>query len=326
MLAILELPMVREKTVWNLLTLAVGLFGVAVPLAALIAQYDLAARGSNPEKHIQLQTTAAIDPSAIVAGSILETTIRVGNTTFEHVYVSQAILRNVGQSPIVASDFVEPIAVNAKTPWRIVAVENSKLGADSPTVVQLSWKRATDTRFEAAPALINPGDTIFAHVYLAPADPVAKDRGQPEIGWTTRIVNMRAFEIVPMGGSVFDEQQNWGIHVDLRGWSTIFTVVFALLFQAKYLYLLTRLGAGRNWNSMTVAVVLGSSLLSWAAAESMATYFFPAGLTRILGVSHWLNAPPILLHVATSVILWWKARASYRTTLTKGRYSSSESY
>jgi hypothetical protein len=306
--------MARAKTIWNLLTLAVGVLGVVIPLAAVVAQYDLAARGSTPEKHLQLQTTAAIDPTAMVAGSILNTNIRVGDTTFEHIFVSQAFLKNVGQSPIVATDFVEPIAVNVKKPWRIVAVENSKWGSDSPTIVQLSWTSATDTRFEAAPTLINPGDTIMTHVYLTTGGPVSKDHQQPEISWTTRIVNLRSLEIVPMGGLTLDESRSWGIIVDLQGWATVFVVVFALLFQALYLYLMSRLSPNLGWslNPLTIAGILASSLLSWAAAESLATYFFASNLTRLVGISHWLNAPPVLLHVAITVALWWKVHSSHR--------------
>jgi hypothetical protein len=73
--------------------------------------------------------------------------------------------------------------------------------------------------------------------------------------------------------------------------------------------LLVGSGLLRGWDWTAISLVVGSSLLSFAAAESMATYIFGSYMTEIVGVDHKINAPPIILHVLVLALLWWKARA-----------------
>ena len=99
-----------------------------------------------------------------------------------------------------------------------------------------------------------------------------------------------------------------GIDVHLSGWALPFTIVAALLFQALYLHLLFRTGFLRDWTWRSITLVLGASLLSFAAAESSATYLFGSTLTELVGVNHWINAPWIVLHVGVLIFLYQKAR------------------
>jgi len=164
--------------------------------------------------------------------------------------------------------------------------------------------------------LLNPGDVVSVNVYLTNTEYAgagAKDKQlKPDIEWKVRITNLSALSESPSERSL----TLFSIDVHLGDWSLAFTIIAALIFQALYLHLLSHAGLLRDWTWQSIALVLGASLLSFAAAESSATYLFGHPLGRMfgvnIGVTHWLNAPWILLHVGILALL-------YRRTLQRRR-------
>lgn len=224
--------------------------------------------------------------------------------------IASSSLRNAGTSPILPSDFHENINVTVESPWMIVAVENKwTLGA------KLKWKKISDTRFEAEPTLLNPGDTLYTYIYLTNKQfkqiPTNKEHAEPNIVWSARIVNLRGFTEPP---SFLDRYLNlkyigWGIFIHLSGWAVPFVIITAMLFQALYLYLLARAGLLQTMRlATTILLLLVASLLSFAAAESMATYLFPDVLIRMQGIQHEYNAPFIILYWIVLFFLYRKAK------------------
>jgi hypothetical protein len=230
------------QTAWKLVGLLVALATAAAP--AYVA-YDLWGRGPAPEKKVELNRFAAIDPLRDLSslGERASLSLQVEHQTINNLVIAQALIKNVGKTPILPSDYVQPLSVSVKTPWKIVAVANSKLF--SSAAVQLRWKRVDDFTFEAEPALLNPADLIATYVYLTNSRPTVGEGSssvpKPEVEWKARIVNLRSFYEPP---SFFDRapQQRWGIYVELSGWALPFTLGATLLFQALYLHLLLRAG------------------------------------------------------------------------------------
>jgi len=246
-------------------------------------------------------------------GDRVSLSLKIEDKVMNNLVIAKAILRNVGAVPIVPSDYHEKLSVNVGKPWRIVSVENSN---EFYRGVQLRWRRVSDTRFEAEAALLTPGDIVSTNVYLTNTQftGASSPEKQPDatVEWTARITNLRAF-VQPPGLLERVRQRSFGVDVHLSGWALPFTIFAALVFEAVYLHLLGRARFLRGWTSRSIALVLAASLLSFAAAESSATYFFGDPLNEVLGLpmNHWLNAPWIVLHAVAVGVLYWKAGGAH---------------
>jgi hypothetical protein len=297
--------MSADSVVWKLLTLVVGALTAAAPV---YVAYDLYNRGSAPEKLVELRRLPPINPLSDLSplGDRATLSLKVENQSIDNLVIVESIMRNIGNSPILPSDYHGPLMVSVSSPWKIVAVGNQ---TDFP--VRLHWTRVSDTVFEAQPALLNPDDAVATMVYVTNKkfDPFSTDldQSEPWVEWNARITNLRAFYEPP---DIFEQfrSRKFGIQIQLQGYSLVFTIAFALLSQALYLRLLSKSGYLRGWDWSTIGLIVCASLLSFAAAESSATYLFGTDLTDLWGIDHRLNAPPIIVHVLALLFLYQKAR------------------
>jgi len=179
-----------------LLTLSAALLTAAVP--AYVA-YDLWGRGAVPEKRVELNEFLAINPIRDLSslGDKVSLSFRMGDQTIDNLVIARAWLTNAGTSPILPSDFYQNISVNVEQPWKILAVEHEK----TTSAISFKWKKINDTRFEAEPALLNPGDRIYTNIYLTNTQfkeaTAKKEYLDPNIVWNARIVNLRGFTTPP---------------------------------------------------------------------------------------------------------------------------------
>jgi hypothetical protein len=293
-----------ENRFWQTLTILVMLLTVAVPT---YVAYDLQAKGSAPEKKIEIRKTQTMnlmeDLSAL--GDKVDLSLRIENQVTDNLFIAKAWLNNVGTAPILPSDYYEKISVNVPTPWKILAVEDEK-GFQS--LVNFKWKRISDTKFEAEPALLNPKDMVSTNIYLTNTQfrkkSSADKRPEVKVEWKARIVNMKGFAEIP---SFSIDLKDGGVSINLEGWSLAFTIITSMLFLALYLHLMLRAGFIGNINLRGIILIVAAGLLSFAAAESMSTYLYGSFNTKLLGVSHWLNAPWIIAHTIVIISLWLKA-------------------
>lgn len=302
----------HEERLWQTVALAAVLLTAFVPG---YVTYEVYRRGPSPEKRVEVTTLSTINPMKGLGalGDRITFTLRVEEQTLNNLFISYAFLRNTGSVPIVPTDYHENLSVNVPPPWKIVSVE--ALGRDTPRGIVLRWKRASDTRFEAEPALLNPGDMVSTTIYLTNTSlktiqDVEKEADkEPTVEWKTRITNLRELSSPPPKTFTFGMGLS-PVYVYLRGASLAFTVVGALLFQALYLLLLDRAGLVERRTWQAVVFVLGASFLSFAAAESSATYIFGDPFTHLFGGSpnHWLNAPWIVAHAVVVTWLYWRTR------------------
>jgi len=243
-----------------------------------------------------------------ILGDRVTLSVRIEEETLDNLVIARTALQNVGTTPILPTDYHQNISVNVLKPWKIIAVENSQhFSVSQRQNVEFKWKRVNDIRFEADPALLNPGDTVVTHVYLTNTqfEGIAKipeaDR-QVHVEWKARITNLPAFAGPPNRSNATEDSLN--IAVLLSGWALPFTIAVAMLFQALYLHLLSRSGQLDVIDLRGISIVLGVSFLSFAAGESISTYLFSNYLTRTAGVKHWMNLPWIILHVALLIVLY----------------------
>jgi hypothetical protein len=297
-----------------------GLAGVKADVcegSAYIA-YDLWARGPIPERRLNLDRLGVIDPMKDLSalGEVARVSMLVGSDTLDNLLIAKANLRNVGKAPILPTDYHEKISVNVEPPWKIVSINNS--ADDSPRRVDFKWSRISETQFEAEPALLNPGDHVSTVVYVTntqasrSASSVQK-LSEKDVDWKARITNLSEFVEEPETPYKVLPR---GILVHVSGWALPFMLAAALVFQALYLHLLqrTRLLSFTDFSGVTW--VLATSLLSFAAAESMADFLFPPGdifeMLFDLLAPKWINALCLTLHRATLLGLWLKGRRAIR--------------
>jgi hypothetical protein len=299
-----------NNRLWQILLILATLLTAFVP--AYVA-YDLHGKGTVPEKRVELTQYQTIDPLRDLSalGKKVTLSLRVENLAIDNLAIVKALLHNAGRTPILPSEYHENISVNVQKPWKILTVEDDKWG------IEFKWKRISDIRFEAEPALLNPGDLVSTTIYVTNTQfkktPIPDEQSKVNVEWKARIVNLRTFTTPPRSFDLSEkewERRHWGIYVELGGWSLPFTIVTAMLFQTLYLHFLFQVGFLRGKRLPTILLVLGASFLSFAAAESMATYLFGNSLTRITGVPHWMNAPWIIVHAVVLIILYrkWKSR------------------
>jgi hypothetical protein len=296
--------MKKESQLWKVLPLIVALITCAVPA---YVSYDLYFRGTVPERQLELDKRTAINPLADLnlKGDRVALKLTVGDRTFDNVVIKSFTLKNSGKTPVVPSDYQEPLSVKVESPWQIIAIETDPLFEE----VALKWHRVTDQCFEARPALINPGDYISQKVYLTNTKySTAQKLGTDvDIAIHVRITNMRRFATAP---SILDQFKApiW-LAVYLDGPATLFTVVVASVFLLWYLILLQKSGLLARFRFRTYMTIVGLAVLSISVAEVIAYYIF-GGYPSLFKRSaldwrgEWHNWFALLLHIGVSVYLY----------------------
>lgn len=288
----------RDSIFWKVIQLLVALATIATPV---YMSYDALERGGIPEKNVELKEFEYINPLADI--SLLgdnAASVYIGKTKINNLLLRSAIITNIGRSPIVPNDYIEPIKIKITPPWNFVG-----FSCDDSGVMLQSCKFIDAQTAVLSPILLNPGDKISMHIYVTNNDPSPdnKEIELPKITWSQRIINLRSFTIPPK--HLEDKNIKWGISSHLDGYALLFTVGVAMLFQALYLHLLSQVNILNNWNLRSILIAVGASLLSITASESIATYFFKNDLTES-GVDNWLNLPAIILHTLFIIYLYWR--------------------
>ncbi|RXD04879.1 hypothetical protein EQZ23_06995 [Sphingomonas sp. UV9] len=267
----------------------------------LNATVDMAAWGGIPPKSLEANYIGPTDPLSDLSPRDAAVEVRVlsDGKPVRKLRVVQATLENTGATPILPADMVEPLSIRAEKNWKIVGIANQPLLKE--TAPQLKWTRVDDGVFKSEPALINPGDMVWATVYLSwtgeGEPPPTTDQA---VSWLARIANLRG---IANDKNTLEEsiRRSGPIEVHLWGWGVPFTLASFAIYCWLTVLLLARFGLMRPDSRAGLAAVPLTSLLNIAAAEAGATYVF--GINPIITVptSHWANLPPIFANSAMIV-------------------------
>jgi hypothetical protein len=287
-------------------TWAGAVVGITTTVVSVWLAYDLLAKGPIPEKRLDLSRPLISNPLRDLAplGDTAKATIVLDNDTVENLFVASTSLQNAGQSPILPSDYFENLSVSVEAPFKILSVTSG----EGP--VQLRWNRVSDQRFEAEPALLNPSDSVFVQVYLTDGAnrPELRAAVFPDIPitWAARITNLPAItEPVPSlsltsgGGFVVIHVVDW--------WAT-FLVAVALVFFVGYVQLMGASALLPTLRPLSLGLLVGASLLSFAAAESITHLLSGGYLPGLLSPWNALNGTVLLIHLAVFGFLLWRSR------------------
>ena len=297
---------------WRIVGIFVSLITMAVPV---YVTYDTLDKGKEnipitiPEKKVVIDQygrfNALHDLYAMEDSTRFSLTINDENV--DNLFIFETTLKNVGKSPIVPDDFIEPLSVTVEKPWKILSVSNN-LSTD----LKMSWIRINDNKYKAKPVLINPGDYISVNIYLTNTETseiisIPKKEIEKMIKWDARIVNLRSFSKIDYKSIFSSDEKNESpikINVVHSGWSVIFILICIPLFLILYLHLLQKAGFLISWDSGSYILIFISCILSIAASDGIATYLFD----NYSDVYHWYNVPPIIIHSICLVYLWIKAK------------------
>jgi len=219
----------------------------------IYSAYDLNSRGQSPKKNINVTYFGAVNALEDLSslGPSLSLSIKNKDQELDNIQIIQTQLENAGSVPVLPSDIFKNLSISVSDPWHIVAVAN--FSAIKNIFIPLQWSQISETEFEAAPALLNPGDKVWVKVYITnPRYP--SEVSAPKIQWNGRIANLKSFANSPDLVSQLRAKQ-WGAVVDLSGWSLIFTISIFIIFNLLYILLIFRAGFFSPWRWISVILL-----------------------------------------------------------------------
>lgn len=294
---------------------------VALAVYPIWTSYDLHDHGAEPEKHLELSQLGTINPLKDLQPLSPNKTVelRIGEKQMPSLFIANGYLSNTGKSPILPSDFHEPISVSVNAPWAIIAIESSTSALHR---VKLAWKQITPQRFEAAQTLLNPGDSAASVIYLThpKLDPLQNlaSADEPKLVWDARVVNLKAIEERKL---LSDEwvsrlKGSFRFYVFLSGGKLWFVWIAGLANLALLLHLLVRTKLlSTRWGWKSLFWIISAAVVSASAAECSGTYIFSDGIfswiaelvgppaDEFLKTDHLWNSPPIILNAVAILVL-----------------------
>lgn len=285
---------------------AFPIFGMVVSAILTVysadVAYDIHASGEIPAKNIENTIIGPLDPFAMTFNTNVGLNANVDGVNYSNLQIATVITRNVGLSPILPTDIYQEIGLRVDKPYKMVSVYSPDIG---PRSIQFSWHRVSDTLYQATPTLLNPGDQVQS-VALMTLDIADKTNGQKyslNLVMTGRIVNMASFSEPSQNISLGKIAFLW---ISLYNWQIFFFIGLFMFYEFLYLFLLNRAGLFRNNIYQTSGLFVGVSLISAAASEAISTYSFGffKGIFVDYTVSNWINAPWIIINLASIVYLY----------------------
>jgi hypothetical protein len=283
--------------------IAAIIFGVAPIKVA----YDLAAKGGVPPKSLKTHVSSAVDPLSDIRRAKNDMTIvlKSGDAQVANLRVRQTWLQNTGKAVILPGDMVEPLSISTSAPWRIITVVPS---AGARNLV--TWTRKSDVEFVTAPTLLNPGDVVWANVYLTkPGDESATEAADkaeepdPPLEWHARIANLHAITVEP--DRKFDDVSKamGPLFSIIWGWGVPFLLLAFASLASLNLLLFARLGWLSPLKPLVLAAFVGTLLLSLGSAEAATTYVFGLFPYERGAITWTTNIPPMVASLAGLAVL-----------------------
>lgn len=266
-------------------------------------------QGSQPPKHISVWSYPATNPLSDVESFAVHTvTLRpeYHGRKLQNLMELGATLQNTGQSPILPSDYSEPLSVTVSPPWTILNVANALPGmAGWPS---FQWSRVSDNKFIAQPALLNPGDLVDLKVFVTDSKAIGGVKPPPpKLIWNVRIINLSGltYPDSPLN-RMQHEFSMLSVSVDIPGNGVLFVLGQFAVYLGLWLVLFQRGGLFVPWTRWSVGLPILVALLSLASSEAMSTYVIGSPLTDLTGVPFWWNTPWIVLNtVGLLGCAWW---------------------
>ncbi len=217
------------------------------------------------------------------------------------MYSPVLTLYNTGAAPILPTDFFGKVQLTTKDPWKILTINSGpQTGAPSFT-----WRKVSDTTFEADPVLINPGDQISNVIYMTSTKPQDDVFPSPPLTWNMRVVNLDQIEYAgatPPKAPFIPQLIN--VSVFYVGNSVLLLLALFAIYLGVYVYYLFTMGRSSS-PLITTFFVVAIGLWSIVAADTGETYL----TLPFSGINHLLNAPILVINF---IALWWTAFWIYK--------------
>jgi hypothetical protein len=177
-----------RKYVWQFL-------GALLALGAIFSTYDVFIR-SRPVRGLQVILNSAgplvnrkpLTPGEVQSFPNLQLTIN--NYAVANAIIYDVTVKNTGNQPIIESDYSKPLAFYFSTKDEILDIS---ITSSDPPNIGMVVKKISAYQSEAAPVLLNPGDTVAIRFLVAVTD---LTNLSDHFHINGRIVGVKAIELV----------------------------------------------------------------------------------------------------------------------------------
>lgn len=198
--------------------------GAIVSIVALITSsfiaYDVYQK-SNRFSDLTVEYSSSFNPVYSGKNPSKRIAMSINGEEIHNAKVYYYTVKNNGNVPITLNDYVEPITISVKKPFRILTVEKEGSNRDS---IKTVWNKIDDNNFQLKPLLLNPNDRFDVLVFISrKPEQVAQKRSEskteeepaasnesanqddvdkqekaiPEPKWTARIINISDLKFAP---------------------------------------------------------------------------------------------------------------------------------
>lgn len=220
-----------------------------------------------------------------------------GNVT-ESVDVYLYSFANSGRSPILPTDYIEPIRVSVKEPWKLIAVDTD---FSAPENIKLTWNKVTTNTFEMKPSLFNPGDNIGIIMFISNTEKSkSNDQDIPDIQWTGRIVNIPSIRATER--KTLAESTGLGIFYTAiyhRGWNLYWLIFIAISLFLSGVFILRQSFIIEIKSPLGTVLLTLCFLLSFSSSDIIVDFWERSN-------AQWWGAIPLLIvhFLFISSLLW----------------------
>jgi hypothetical protein len=199
--------------------------------------------------------------------------LRLDGVPLKKLKIVMYTIRNEGTKPVLPADFIEPLILTVKQPWKILNV--TKFASEPQSGLKLTWERRTDQSWVMKPVLFNPGDasTVVAYAVLSSSNsPVDQglDSSRGIFSYTARILNIASLNPRREESSFYDKM--YTSVVLQRGQVYLFVFLYAALVSL-FLILATSGSTLPRFSMWHGALLLSGVVLSMTTAEITVSLF-----------------------------------------------------
>jgi len=154
-----------RKYLWQFL-------GALLALGAIFSTYDVFIR-SRPVRELQVILDSAgplVNKKPQIpgqTGSFPDLQLTINNYAVANAIVYEVTVKNSGNQPIVESDYSKPLAFNFSAKDEILDIS---ITSSDPPNIGMVVNKTSAYQSEAAPVLLNPGDTVSIRFLVAVTD------------------------------------------------------------------------------------------------------------------------------------------------------------
>jgi hypothetical protein len=253
---------------WQVISITIGVLAIIV---SVFITYDVY------QKSVQLSALTVhevfhFDPVRFLFGEAMEDRIAlmVDGSPIESTTIYYYQLSNTGRSPILPTDYIEPVQVSVSPgKGELLTVDTTRT---YPPELEVGWSKVTTSTFSMEPVLLNPGDEIGVLLFITD---IPDSDETPQVDWKARLVGISSLEV--QDEETPAEESGLGafyLGISHYGWSLYWLAVLSLLFYVGGLLLAMRFKRLTRFSATQIVLLVTLMAFSFSSAEIVVDVFY----------------------------------------------------